>query len=118
MSSITEHHALPSHTTVQRSHTQGDHPSQRPRPRPQVVAVQNSGLAPIMGPANHAPGVPVMGAASSGSYLMGGADAGPRVSVMGSGDRGPRVDVFGDSDLRFVDSLFTGPAAAADGAGR
>jgi hypothetical protein len=59
-----------------------------------------------------------MGAASSGSYLMGGADAGPRVSVMGSGDGGPRVDVFGDSDLRFVDSLFTGSRGAADGADR
>jgi hypothetical protein len=60
-----------------------------------------------MGPANHAPGVPIMGRASSGPYLMGGADAGPHVNVIRSGDRGQRVDVFGDSDLRFVDSLFT-----------
>src|SRR5215217_1896320 len=112
MTSITEHHALPAHTKVQRSHTRGDHSSPRPRPRPQVVALQNSGLTPIMGPANHAPGVPIMGAASSGPYLMGGADAGPRVSVMGSGDRGQRVDVFGDSDLSFVDSLFTGSGGA------
>jgi hypothetical protein len=40
-------------------------------------------------------------------YVMGGVDAGPRVSVMGPGDRGRRLDVFGESDLRFVDSLFT-----------
>jgi hypothetical protein len=107
MNSIAERHSLPAHTKAQRPHTRGDHPSPRPRTRPQVVALQNSGLTPIMGPANHAPGVPIMGMASSGPYLMGGADEGPRVSVMGSGDRGQRVDVFGDSDLRFVDSLFT-----------
>jgi hypothetical protein len=118
MSSITEHYSPPAHTKVQRSHKRGDHPSQRPRPRPQAVALQNSGLTPIMGPANHAPGVPVMGAASLGSYLMGGADAGPRVSVMGSGDRGQPVDLFGESDLRFVDSLFRVPAAPADGVGQ
>jgi hypothetical protein len=53
-----------------------------------------------------------MGTASSGRYLMGRADAGPRISVMGSGDRGQRVDLFGDSDLRFVDSLFTGSGGA------
>jgi hypothetical protein len=112
MTSISEHQALPAQTKVQRPHTRGDHPSPRPRTRPRVVALQNSGLTPIMGPANRAPGVPVMGAASSAPYLMGGADAGPRVSVMGSGDRGQRVDLFGDSDLRFVDSLFTGSGGA------
>ena len=108
MSSISEHHSLPAHTKAHRPHTRRDHPRPRPPSRPQVVVVQKSGLTPIMGPANHAPGVPIMGAASSGPYLMGGADLGPRVSVMGSRDRGQRVDVFGDSDLRFVDSLFTG----------
>ncbi len=107
MSSISEHYPLPAQTKAQRPHTRRDHPRSRPRPRPQVVALQKSGLTPTMGPANHAPGVPIMGVASSGSNLMGGADAGRRVSVMGSGDRGHRVDVFGDSDLRFVDSLFT-----------
>jgi hypothetical protein len=112
MSSITEHYSPPAQTKVQRPHTRGDHPGQRPGPRPQVVALQISGLTPVMGPANHAPGVPIMGAASSGPYLMGGADAGPRVSVMGGADRGQRVDVFGDSDLRFVDSLFTGSGGA------
>jgi hypothetical protein len=106
MSSTSEHYSLPAQTKVKRPHRRGDHPSRR-RTRPQVVALQNTGLTPIMGPANHAPGVPVMGIAGSGPYLMGGVDASPGVSVMGSGDRGRRVDVFGDSDLRFVDSLFT-----------
>jgi hypothetical protein len=119
MSSISEHYSLPAQTKAQRPHTPGDHPSPRPRTRPQVAALQNSGLTPIMGPANHAPGAPIMGMASSGPHLMGGADAGPRVNVMGSGDRGQkRVDVFGDSDVRFVDSLFTESRGAADGAGR
>ncbi len=118
MSSITEHYSLPAHTKTQRPRTRGDHPSPRPHPRSQVAAVQNSGPTPIMDPANHAPGVPIMGIASSGPYLMGGPHAGPRVSVMGNGDRGPRVDAFGDSDLRFVDSLFTQSRGAADRAGR
>jgi hypothetical protein len=107
MSNISQYHSPPAQTKVHRPHTRGGHPSPRPSPRAQVVAQQNSSLTPIMGPANHAPGVPIMGAASSGEYLMGGADAGPRASIMGSGDRGQRVDVFGASDLRFVDSLFT-----------
>jgi hypothetical protein len=116
--SISEHYSLPANTKAQRPRKRGDHPSPRPLPRQLVVALQNSGLTPIMGPANHVPGVPIMGTASSGPYLMGRADAGPRISVMGSGDRGQRVDLFGDSDLRFVDSLFTGSGGAADGAGR
>src|SRR5437588_8855538 len=75
MSSISEHYSLPAQTKAQRPHTRGHHPSPRPRPRPQVAALQNSGLTPIMGPDNHAPGVSIMGMASSGPYLMGGADA-------------------------------------------
>jgi hypothetical protein len=118
MSCISEHYSPPAQTKAQRPHRRRDHPSPRPRSRPRVAALQNSGLMPIMGPANHAPGVPIMGMASSGPYLMGGADAGPLVSVIGSGDRGRRVDVFGESDLRFVDSLFTEAGGAADGAGR
>jgi hypothetical protein len=55
MSSITEHHSPPTRTKAQRPHTRGDDPSPRPRTRPQVVALQNSALTPIMGPANHAP---------------------------------------------------------------
>jgi hypothetical protein len=73
-----------------------------------------------MGPPNHAPGLPVMGAPSPGLHLdvmsghagprvdpMGGPDAGPRVDPMGGPDAGPRVDLMGESDLTFVDSLFT-----------
>jgi hypothetical protein len=117
MSSISEHYSLPAQSKAQRPRTRRGHPSPRPHPRSQVAALPNSGLTPIMGPANHAPGVPIMGMASSGPYLMGGADAGPRVSVMGSGDRGQRVDAFGDSDLRFVDSLFTQSRTPADADG-
>jgi hypothetical protein len=60
-----------------------------------------------MGQANRAPGTPIMGAPGPTMYVMGGPDAGARVSVMGPGDRGRRLDVLGESDLRFVDSLFT-----------
>jgi hypothetical protein len=116
MSSISEHYSPPAQTKAQRPRTRGDHPSPRPHPRSQVAALPNSGLTPIMGPANHAPGVPIMGMPSSAPYLMGGADAGPRLNVMGSGDRGQRLDVFGDNDLRFVDSLFTESGSPADGA--
>jgi hypothetical protein len=116
MSGITEHYALPAKTKARHPRTREDHPSPRPCLRPRVAALHDTGLTPIMGPANHAPGVPIMGIASSGPYLMGGADLGPRVNVMGSGDRGPRVDAFGDSDLRFVDSLFTQSRGLADGA--
>ncbi len=61
-----------------------------------------------MGPANRAPGVPVMGGPSVTGYIkaMGRADAHRGVSVMGAGDRGAHADLFGDSDPRFVDSLF------------
>jgi hypothetical protein len=111
MSSISEHHSLPAQTKAQRPHRRGAHPSPRARPRSQSAAPQDSGLTPIMGLANHAPGVPIMGIASCGPYLMGGADAGPRVNIMGR-DRGQRVDVFGDSDLRFVDSLFSDSGGA------
>jgi hypothetical protein len=112
MSNISQYHSPPAPTKVHRPHTRGGHPSSRPSPRPRVVALQNYGLTPIMGPANHAPGVPIMGAARPGRYLMGGADAGLRVSVMGSGDRGQRVDLFGESDLRLVDALFTASGSA------
>ena len=118
MSSITEHYSLPAQTKAQRPRRRGDHPSPRPHPRSQVAARQDSRPTPVMGPANRAPGVPIMGIASPGSYLMGGADAGPRVNVMGSCDRGRRVDVFGASDLTLVDSLFTQSRGAADGAVR
>ncbi len=62
-----------------------------------------------MGPANHPPGAPMMGAPTPSPHpVMGAADEGPRVSVMGKGDHGVRVGLFGDSDTAFVDSLFTG----------
>jgi hypothetical protein len=65
-------------------------------------------VTPVMGPANRAPGVSIMGAAIPRAHLgvMGGPDSGPRVSVMGIADREGRLDMFGESDLRFVDSLF------------
>ena len=64
----------------------------------------------VMGPPNRAPGTPIMGAPDSagGISVMGGPDAGGHPYVMGGPDAGPRADVMGRSDLRFVDSLFTG----------
>jgi len=87
------------------------------------IPVAGRGPAELRPDANHGSGQPRTrradhGHASSDPYLIGGADAGPRVNVMGSGDRGQRVDAFGDSDLRFLDSLFTASGGAADRAGR
>ena len=63
---------------------------------------------PVMGPANHAPGMPIMGIPGRSQLaVMGGPDAAAHISVMGAGDQGTRTDLFGDSDPRFVDSLFT-----------
>jgi hypothetical protein len=65
----------------------------------------------VMGPANRAPGIPVMGTAHrNGVPVMGEPDAGPRVYVMGRPDDGVRLDVMGGSDPRFLDLLFTGGA--------
>ena len=65
-------------------------------------------LTPLMGLANRAPGIEVMGGPDAARSLgvFGGPDAGLLVHVMGGPDLGPRRDVMGDSDSRFVDSLF------------
>jgi len=79
------------------------------RPRPRRATGQAVRLTPAMGPPNRAPGISIMGGANGiHPYAMSGADAGPHASVMGVGDRGPRLDLFGESDIRFVDSLFSG----------
>ena len=105
MSTTTTHqHPGPIGTSGGRSPTRAIHPILRRR-RPQLAPET---VIPVTGPANRAPGVPVMGGPSVTGYaiVMGGADAYRGVSVMGAGDRGVRTDVFGDSDPRFVDSLF------------
>ena len=109
MSITSQPHSLPMRTKAQRLRTRGVHP----RPRPRSYS-QDSSVTSVMGPANTAPGVSIMGGPSWGLHpdVMGGPDAGPRVNVMGSGDRGTRLDVFGDSDLSFVDSLFTRQSSA------
>ena len=99
----TTEHPLPIGTS-ERSRTRAGHPTPRRR-RPQVASET---VISAMGPANRAPGVPVMGGRSFTGYpnVMGGADAHRSRSVMGAGDRGVRTDLFGESDPRFVDSLF------------
>ncbi len=113
MSTTSQPHALPAPTKAPRLRT-------RPvKPRPRDRTAQASGVTPVMGQPNCAPGVSIMGAPSQHHPdVMGGPDAGPRRPVMGVGDRGPRLDLFGDSDPRFVDSLFTSRAAFADSAAR
>jgi hypothetical protein len=65
-------------------------------------------VIPAMGPANHPPGVPIMGAPGRSPHaVMGEPDAAPHLGVMGAGDQGTRTHLFGDSDPRFVDSLFS-----------
>jgi hypothetical protein len=82
-------------------------PRRRGRPRP--IKPRPSGTPAVVGPPNHAPGVPVMGAPSQAPHveLMGRPDTGPRLYPMGGPGDGPRVDLIGESDLAFVDSLFT-----------
>ena len=113
MSTTSRRYSLSVRTKAQRLPNRGIHPRSRPDSRSQA-APQDPSVTSVMGPANHAPGVSIMGGPSWGLHpdVMGGPDAGSRVSVMGSGDRGTRLDVFGDSDLRFVDSLFTRQGSA------
>jgi len=96
------------HTRATRtSRTQtGIHPQARSRARAERAPEEPVAI-PVMGPANHAPGAPIMGLPGRGPHpVMGGSDAGPRVSVMGAGDSGTRIGLFGVSDSRSVDSLF------------
>lgn len=80
-----------------------DHADARPARKPA------SRVIPAMGLPNSAP-VDVMGGPDRCPRIdvMGVPDGGLGLDVMGGPDRGPRVDVMGESDLRFVDSLFTG----------
>lgn len=103
MSITSQHYSRPARTKAQRLRTRGFHS----RPRPPSHS-QDPGVTSVMGPANRAPGVSIMGGPSWGLHtdVMGGPDDGPRVNIMGSGDQRPRFDLLGDSDARFVDSLF------------
>jgi hypothetical protein len=103
MSTFNEHHSVGAATRI-RVQT-------RDRRTRRLFIPRVEAAAPVMGPANRAPWVSIMGAgiAVAGPDVMGGPDSGPRVSVMGTADRGARLDIFGESDPRFVDSLFTHP---------
>jgi hypothetical protein len=103
MSTFNEHHSVGAATRI-RVQT-------RDRRTRRLFIPRVEAATPVMGPANRAPGVSIMGAgiAVAGPNVMGGPDSGPRVSVMGTADRGARLDIFGESDPRFVDSLFTHP---------
>lgn len=49
-------------------------------------------LVPAMGPANRAPGVPIMGLPSRGLHaIMGAPDAGQDTNIMGPADHGTRM---------------------------
>jgi hypothetical protein len=103
MSTFDEHHSVGAATRI-RLQT-------RDRRTRRLFIPRVDAATPVMGPANRAPGVSIMGASIHGSFpgVMGGPDTGPRVSLMGTADAGARLDMFGESDLRFVDSLFTHP---------
>jgi hypothetical protein len=101
MSTTSEHYSLPGRPKARLRRTRDAESSPRAR------GADGTGAIPIMGPANRAPGTPIMGDPVPALDVMGGADAGPRLSVMGPSDRGSRLDLFGETDLRFVDSLFT-----------
>jgi hypothetical protein len=96
MSSISEHYSLPARRKARRQRTRD------------ARSRAGDGAIPIMGPANRASGISIMGAPGPTVDVMGAAGTGPRVSLMGPSDRGPRQDVFGESEPGFVDSLFTG----------
>jgi hypothetical protein len=71
MNTITQDYQLSTRGTAGRVRAANVHP--RPRRR----RAEGSGARSVMGPANRAPGLPLMGAADAGShpYLMGGPDA-------------------------------------------
>jgi hypothetical protein len=108
MNTTSQRHSLPprsrSHDAAMHgipSPTHRSNPSQPVEPPPSVVPA-------VMGPPNHAPGVPAMGAPSAGLHLdvMGGPDVGPRLDPMGGPDTGRRLHLLGDTDPTFIDSLF------------
>ena len=108
MSITSQRHSLPLRAKSQDKGNGGTpSPAQRgsrsrpAKPRPCSVPA-------VMGPPNHAPGVPIMGAPSPGLRLdvMGGPDAGPRLDPMGGPDTGRRLHLLGKSDPIFIDSLF------------
>lgn len=108
--SISSHrHSLPLRERSQDARIGSPYPGPRRRSRSQTVRPRPSGVPSVMGPPNHAPSVPVMGAASPGLHLevMGGPDTSPHLDLMGGPDPGPRVDPMGESDATLVDSLFT-----------
>src|SRR5262249_2873997 len=104
MTTSSQRHPLS--TRTKRSRTNGIHRSARV-PQRSHGGPEEPMVMPVTGPANHAPGVPIMGVRSRSPHaVMGGPDAARYLSVMGSGDQGERTDVFGDSEPRLVDSLF------------
>ena len=108
MSITNQRHSLPPRSRSQDAGSRGVHPAPR-RSLSQPVKPRPSDVPAVMGPPNHAPGVPIMGAPSRALHLevMGGPDTGLRPDPMGGPDAAPRMGLMGVSDLTFVDSLFT-----------
>jgi hypothetical protein len=106
MSTSSYRHSPATGTRRKRRGARGSQPTPRRRT---PLASENPTAIPAMGPANRAPGPPIMGRPSWNGYpdLMGRPDARPGVRIMGVGDQGGRAELFGRSDHRFVDSLFT-----------
>jgi len=71
MSTISEHQPLAGRAKAERLRIRARYVHPRPR-----HSAERSGTVSVMGPANRAPGLPIMGAADAGShdYLMGGPD--------------------------------------------
>ncbi|MBV9339110.1 MAG: hypothetical protein JO243_24740 [Solirubrobacterales bacterium] len=109
MSITGQRHLLPLRSSSRDERIGSAYSTPRRRRRSEPIRPRLSGAPSVMGPPNHAPGVPVMGAASAGPHLeiMGVPDSRPRQDPMGGPDASPRVDLLGESDLTFVDSLFT-----------
>jgi hypothetical protein len=107
MSITSQRHSLPPRSRTRDAGMHGM-PSPAHRRHSPPVKPWPSGVPAVMGPPNHAPGVPVMGASRPGLHteVMGGHDVGPRLGPMGGPDIGRRLHLLGESDPAFTDSLF------------
>jgi len=111
MSITSQRHPLPPRSKAPDAgiHDMPSRVQRSSRSRP--VTPWPSSVPAVMGPPNHAPGVPVMGAPRPGHHhdVMGGPDVGPDLDPMGGPDTGRPLHLLGDSHPRFTDLLFARP---------